>query len=92
VAAYTVDADIYLSAYDVGWAQAHPSSRSAGMELCADVFHEDAHRADVFDEAGRRRGIDHTATGLMAPVPETPWECVVWARDRARAAIAGRRS
>lgn len=38
----------------------------------------------VVHEVGHAMGLDHTATGVMAPVAEAPWECKVFVRELAR--------
>lgn len=79
--------DININADDVAYVTAHPSDKLSGQGLCEDVVHEDAHTA----------GLEHTRTGFMTAyadgsADETVWPCRVWARDRARAAIARRAS
>lgn len=85
VAAYTWGADVYFIPDLLAYVQAHPADAPAARALCLTAFHEEGHTG----------GLPHSAHGVMGVTAEPPgtpleliypWECIVWARDRATAA------
>lgn len=87
--AYEAHDQIYLTEDLVDRMSYNPRDRDSAEEVCTEVFHEKGHVLDlVFDQVPGDPY--HTYTGLMSAYGETPWECKVWARDRAKAARLAR--
>lgn len=68
----------------VSWVQDHPTDRPSAWTVCELVMHEIGHTG----------GLEHS-TNPLSPMYHTtpyevPWDCRIWARDRAAAAKARR--
>lgn len=69
---------IWLRVDYFAWAQDHPTDKAASWSVCVLVIHELGHTA----------GLEHSKDPLSPmywklSTIEVPWDCRVWARDRA---------